>query len=110
MVLFLAVVVATGLIPGAECVVRCAEPASTPPCHHAPGKQAPTPRGACDSLMLAGESPVMRSASHGIDNGEPVILPQAAGLTRPAATALLLAWFRQPARPPDGAYNVVLRL
>ena len=109
-VIFLAMVVAAGLIPGAQCVLKCAEPASAPPCHQAPGKQSPEPRGTCDSLMMTGESTALRTAHQEVDSGHWVVLPDAAAHLIPAAVPLKLASFRQLPGPPGDARPLVLRI
>ena len=41
----------TAIVAGAQCLVACAQPASPPPCHHAPQKAAKT----CDSSFVFDE-------------------------------------------------------
>jgi len=109
-VIFLAMAVAAGLIPAAQCVVTCAEPAGIPPCHRSSGKQTPTPRGSCDSMMMAGESAVLRPAEVGVYTSQTAILADVAGLIIPSASPLELASFRHIRPVPRDAHHLVLRL
>ena len=108
--ILLAMAVTAGLVPAAQCVVRCAEPLNSPPCHRSSGKQAPKPRGNCDSIMLAGESAALRPADAGTDTGNTAILPDAAAPVTPSAAPLELALFHRQPLTPRNARHLVLRL
>src|SRR5438552_14041404 len=54
--MLLALAVLATVASSAQCVVRCIDPVTPPPCHHhAPTKQNP-PAQACAAAMLPGES------------------------------------------------------
>jgi len=108
-VILLAMAVTASLIPGMQCVVKCAEPAGIPPCHRSSGKPAPIPRENCESVMMAGESAVLRSAAVGVDSGYGAILPDIAAPLSAASTQLKLASFRH-LPPPLDARHIVLRI
>ena len=61
--LFLALLAASTPVSSAQCMVKCFEYPSRPPCHqHAPASPSPSSQAACDSFMVAGEARSLRFA------------------------------------------------
>src|SRR6185369_17926217 len=61
--LFLALLAASTPVSSAQCMVKCFEYPSHPPCHqHAPASPSPSSQAACDTFMVAGEAQSLRFA------------------------------------------------
>jgi hypothetical protein len=110
--LFLAMLAASTMVSSAQCLVRCSEPPSHPPCHRqTPSKHPPAAQPACDSLMVAGEALSLRLAVSPLTPGPTAGVPKPVAPPLPAAPSMIAAerWDAPP-HSPLAAGLLVLRI